>query len=110
MDERQGTGELIVIRLAEVEGIAEFASRIEGFVRAGIVRFVIDLGSVAVVNSTLLGVFVKTRIAATAKGGNVVLVNPSEFVAKALGLLGLDELFTIAPDVPTAVAGLWPGD
>jgi len=108
MEERQGTGELVVIRLAEVEGIASFATRIESFVRAGIYRFVLDLSSVAVVNSTLLGVFVKTRISATDKGGDFVLVNPSEFVSKAIRILGLEELFTVAADVPSAVADLWP--
>jgi len=109
MEKKKGTGELVVIRLADIEGIAKFAARIESFVKAGIVRFVLDLDSVAVVNSTLLGVFVKTRIAATDQGGDLVLVNPSEFVSKALRVLGLSELFTVAPDVPTAVAGLWPG-
>ena len=50
----------------------------------------------------------ETRIAATEKGGDLVLVNPSEFVSKALRMLGLDEIFTVASDVPSAVAGLWP--
>jgi anti-anti-sigma factor len=88
MDKRKGMGELVVIRLSEIEGIATFTARIEGFVKVGIVKFVLDLSSVAVVNSSLLGLFVKTRNSVADQGGDLVLVNPSDFVSRALSILG----------------------
>jgi len=105
---KKGTGDAVLIRLAEYEDLAALAGRIDALLRAGVARYVFDLDSVAVVNSTLLGVFVKTRNAVVEEGGDVLLARPSEFVAKILATTGLDQVFTIAADVHDAVDRIWP--
>jgi anti-anti-sigma factor len=105
----KGTGEVVLLRLSAYGDMPAFVTRIDGLVESGIVRFVLDLDSVAIVNSTLLGFFVKTRNALREREGDLVLARPADFVMKTMRALGLDELFTIQPDLEGAVRHLWQG-
>jgi anti-anti-sigma factor len=110
MNQAEGTGEILLIRLSEWKTHESFADRIDHVIESGIIRIVLDLHQVAIVNSTMLGLFVKTRNAVKARGGDFVLVEPSEFISKTLEVLGLMELFTVVAECDTAVKHFWPPD
>ena len=110
MNQAEGTGEILLIRLAEWQTQESFAERLDRLIETGIIRIAIDLHTVALVNSTMLGLFVKTRNAVKTRGGDFVLVGPSEFIGKTLEVLGLTELFTVVTDCDAAVKHFWPPD
>jgi anti-anti-sigma factor len=103
MSQGTGTGEVLLIKLSEWHAMDTFAERLDALIESGIVRIAMDMEDVAIVNSTLLGLFVKTRHTVKPLGGDFVIVNPSPFVSKTMGVLGLDEIFTVVPDAGTAI-------
>ena len=106
MNQAKGTGEILLIRLSEWQTEESFTERLDRLIEIGIIRIAIDLHSVALVNSTMLGLFVRTRNAVKSRGGDFVLVEPSEFIAKTLEVLGLTELFTVVADCGAALKHL----
>ena len=106
MNQDKGTGEILLIKLSEWQTRDSFAERLDALIDSGIVRIAMNLEDVALVNSTLLGLFVKTRNSARALGGDFVIVDPSPFVAKTLKSLGLDQVLTVVPDTAAAVRSL----
>jgi anti-anti-sigma factor len=83
------TGELDAFNLAQT------AKDIDGLIDAGDKKLVFNLKKLAFINSSALGYLIKVRKKAQAVGGDVVLVQPSNFFRKTLVTLGLDKLFSV---------------
>jgi anti-sigma B factor antagonist len=66
-------------------------------------RLVLDLSGVPRATSSGLGLLVTLVARANTKGANVVLAAPSPFVASVLGVTRLDQFFTMAESVESAV-------
>jgi len=61
----------------------------------GRVRLVVDLEKVDYISSAGAGVFIGNIGKAQDKGGNIVLLKPSENVKEVFELLGLTQIFTL---------------
>jgi anti-anti-sigma factor len=107
MKQGEHGGEVLVIRLCEWQTQESFAERLDALIGAGLIRIAIDLHGVALVNSTMLGLFVRTRNEVRRRGGDFALVRPSPFVCKTLESLGLDTVLQVAPDAGAAVESFW---
>jgi anti-anti-sigma factor len=95
--------EVALFRLSAYEDLPSFVSRIDDLIAARVTSMVFDLENVAVVNSTLLGFFVKTKRALDERGGGLVLARPTDFVRKTLKTLGLHETLAVKHDIEEAV-------
>ena len=69
---------------------------------SGNARIVFDLSDVKLLDSSGIGVLVRTLTAVKQRGGNAKLVNPSEYALQSLKRVGLAELFQIYHDEKTA--------
>jgi anti-sigma B factor antagonist len=76
----------------------------EDLLGSGESRLVLDLGELATVDSSGIGLFSKFLTATKQQGGSLKLVNPSKFVVQTLKLVGLLNLFEVFSDTPAAVA------
>lgn len=104
MAPERNAAEIVLMRVTDYGDISGLVSRIDDLIQDGFVRLVFDLDTVAVVNSTLLGFFVKTTRVLEERGGGVALVRLTDFVKKTIGVLGLENVLTISPDVDGALA------
>jgi anti-sigma B factor antagonist len=66
-------------------------------------RVVIDLGGAAFIDSTVLGVLLKTLTRLDAKGGNLVLVSDDRRILKIFEVTGLGRVFRIEPTLTDAI-------
>ena len=71
-----------------VEAIAET-------IESGVVKCIIDISKVRYINSSGIGVLITILTKFRNKGGEVVLVNPSDQVRKLLVITKLNNIFTI---------------
>ncbi|MBK9975515.1 MAG: STAS domain-containing protein [Planctomycetes bacterium] len=62
----------------------------------GKVRLAVDLGSVEYISSAGAGVFIGTLSASHERGGDIVLMNPTEPVREVFDMLGLSQVFKFA--------------
>jgi anti-sigma B factor antagonist len=69
-------------------------------------RFVIDLGAVQYMQSSEIGVLITLKRRIDARKGKVVLVNVDPFIYDILRTMRIDKLFTIAPDLASAVKAM----
>jgi anti-sigma B factor antagonist len=65
-------------------------------------RIVVDLGEVAFIDSTVLGVLIETRAKLDNRGG-LMLAAPGLETRRALQISGLDKFFTVHDTVPDAL-------
>ncbi len=72
----------------------------------GMVRLAIDLSEVEYISSAGAGVFIGSLSGAHERGGNVVLMNPTEPVKEVFDMLGLSQVFTFADSKQAAAAAL----
>lgn len=80
------------------------SKEIDGLIDAGDVQLVFNLKKLSFINSSALGYLIKARKKAQAAGGDVVLVQPSNFFRKTLVTLGLDKLFSVYESTEDGVA------
>lgn len=71
---------------------------------SGASRIVFDLGQVRYMSSAGIGVFVGALARARQAGGDLLLMNLCDTVKGTLEVLGLMQMFFVAPDRNTAVA------
>jgi anti-sigma B factor antagonist len=69
-------------------------------------RIAIDLSQVEYISSAGAGVFIGSLATAHEKGGNIVLMNPTEPVKEVFDMLGLSQVFTFAQTKPAALTAL----
>lgn len=72
----------------------------------GKVRLAVDLADVEYISSAGAGVFIGTLSASHEKGGDIVLMNPTEPVKEVFDMLGLSQVFKFANTKDEAVATL----
>ncbi len=75
----------------------------------GTKRVIVDLSGVAHVNSSGLSSLIRATVRAGYKGGHVVLVNPSRYVAGVLQTTSLSKVFRIYSSVEEAVTQIPDG-
>lgn len=86
------------------QAVDTFRQAIDDAMTAGDVRLVITCDEVPMIDSSGIGVLVKSLTSAKQRGGDVRLVNPSKFVCQTLRLIGVLNLFTVFGDEDSAVA------
>ncbi len=86
------------------QGVDTFRQAIDDALNAGDVRLVIICDEVPMIDSSGIGVLVKSLSAAKQRGGDVRLVNPSKFFIQTLRLIGVLNLFAVFNDENEAVA------
>lgn len=83
--------------------VDELRQVIDESVANGDTRFVLDLAEVPTMDSSGIGLLVRTLASSKQRGGNVKLVQPSAIVSKTLRLVGVLNLFEVFDDDDTAV-------
>jgi anti-sigma B factor antagonist len=86
------------------QAVDTFRQAIDDAMAAGDVRLVITCDEVPMIDSSGIGILVKSLTSAKQRGGDVRLVNPSKFVVQTLRLIGVLNLFTVFSDEDSAVA------
>jgi len=81
-----------------------FRQAIDDAFAAGDVQLVLNCADVSIIDSSGIGVLVKTLTRAKQHGGDVRLVSPSKFVVQTLRLIGVLNLFPIFEGENEAVA------
>jgi len=77
------------------DGVEKFRQAVDAALSSGNVRFVVNLAEVPMVDSSGIGVLVKSMASAKQRGGAIKLVNPSKFALQTLRLVGVLSLFEI---------------
>ena len=86
--------------------MAPHAARIASLASEGARRFVLHMRDVTFVDSTALGLLIKTHKHLREVGAEMVLAEPSRFFRTTVATLGIDQLLTIRSSVDEAVAHL----
>jgi anti-sigma B factor antagonist len=74
-------------------GVDEFKKMIEESLQSDDGRLVLDLTEVPIIDSSGIGVLVRSLVSAKQRGGSVKLVQPSKMVVQTLKLVGMLNLF-----------------
>jgi anti-sigma B factor antagonist len=90
----------------DVYSAPELKDKIGELVQSGQTTLIVDLSSVAFLDSTGLGALVEARSATAEAGGAMPIVCNQERILKLFTITGLDGVFSIHPDVGAAVAEL----
>jgi anti-sigma B factor antagonist len=86
------------------EAVDELQRTIADSLADGDLHFVINLSEVPMIDSSGIGVLVRSLTSAKKRGGSVKLVNPSNFAQKTLRVVGVLSLFEVYEDDDQAVA------
>jgi anti-sigma B factor antagonist len=85
------------------QAVDTFRQAIDDAFSAGDVRLIVNCADVPMIDSSGIGVMVKSMSAAKQRGGDVRLVNPSKFVTQTLRLIGVLNLFSTFENEDQAV-------
>ena len=85
------------------EAVDGFRQTLEELFGAGDSRFVLNIAEVPMIDSSGIGVLVRSLTTAKRRGGNLKLVNPSKLALQTLKIVGLVNLFEIFNDEGEAV-------
>ena len=85
------------------EAVDEFRRAVEELLAAGDARLVVSIGEVPMIDSSGIGVLVRSLTTAKQKGGSLKLVNPSKLALQTLKIVGLLTLFEVFDDEDAAV-------
>jgi len=91
-------------RLNLGEPVDRLRDTFEDLLNSGSIRFVVDLGEVAMIDSSGIGLLVRCLTAAKQRAGSLKLLNPSKFAIQTLRMTGLLNLFETFEDQEQAVA------
>ena len=86
------------------QAVDTFRRAVEDAFAAGDSRLILNCADVPMIDSSGIGVMVKSLTSAKQRAGDVRLVNPSKFVTQTLRLIGVLNLFTTFEDEDQAVA------
>ena len=103
---KQGSVQVIKLRGDLKIGAAVDALRqaIDDILGAGDTRIVIDLQDVPMIDSSGIGMLVRSLTSAKSRGGDLRLVNPSRLAIQTLKIVGLLKLFQVFHDQQEALA------
>jgi anti-sigma B factor antagonist len=90
------------------QGVDTFRRAVDDAFAAGDVRLILNCAEVPMIDSSGIGVLVKSLSSAKQRGGDVRLVNPSKFMTQTLRLIGVLNLFTTFDDEDQAVKSFSP--
>jgi len=101
----QGRAKLVKLRgkLSLGDPVDRLRETLADLMDNGDCRIVVDLGEVPMVDSSGIGLLVKSLTSAKERGGALRLLNPSKFVVQTLKMIGLLNLFEIFQDQEQAV-------
>jgi anti-sigma B factor antagonist len=85
------------------EPVDGFRQAIEQLFDAGESQIVVNVGAVPMIDSSGIGVLVRSLTSAKQRGGALKLVNPSKLAVQTLKIVGLINLFEIFNDQAQAV-------
>ncbi len=106
--EVRGVGQVKVVKLRGKLSLGESVDRLRGdlyeLIGNGEPRIVLDLSEVPMIDSSGIGLLVKTLTTAKQMGGAIRLLNPSKFVVQTLKMIGLLNLFDVFGDQQEAIA------
>lgn len=85
------------------EAVDEFRRTVEELLGGGDARLVVSIGEVPMIDSSGIGVLVRSLTTAKQKGGSLKLVSPSKLALQTLKIVGLINLFEVFDDEETAV-------
>lgn len=91
-------------RLSLGDAVDRMRATCDDLLNAGDARWVVDLGDVAMIDSSGIGLLVRYLTAAKQRGGSLKLLNPSKFAVQTLRMTGLLSLFEVFEDQEQAVS------
>ena len=91
-------------RLTLGEPVDSFRSAIEQTFNAGDHRLMVNLAEVPMIDSSGIGLLVRSQTSAKQKGGALKLVQPTDFTVKTLKMVGLLNLFEVFQSEEEAAA------
>ncbi len=91
--------------------LSEFSNKkileaVDGYVRAGQVRCVVDMSKVAFINSIGLNLLILLHKQLRDEGGRLVIAAPSEKVRELMAITKLEPIFSLTDTVEAAIDGL----
>lgn len=89
------------IRLGQA--VDTFRRAVDDAFAAGDFRLIVNCADVPMIDSSGIGLMVKTLTSAKQHGGDLRLVNPSKFVTQTLRMIGVLNLFSTFEDEDKAV-------
>ena len=91
-------------KLALGEPVDKLRETFDNLMDHGDVQFVLDLEEVPMVDSSGIGLLVRSLTATKQRGGSVKLLNPSKMTRQTLKMIGLISLFDVFEDPAAALA------
>ncbi|MGH3264010.1 MAG: STAS domain-containing protein [Trebonia sp.] len=92
----------------DVSTAPELRAELVELLESGVNSAVVDLDEIEFLDSSGLGALIDGRTKAMQGNGELVLVCTQPRILKLFEITGLDGVFSIYPDVATALAGLAP--
>lgn len=93
--------------LGDTDGLP-FLESVTNYVSQKKKSFIVDLGKLQHMNSSGLGMLITAMNKVRTGGGDMVVVNPSEAIAKLFIITKLNSIFTILPSVEDGLKKLSP--
>ena len=103
---RELSNEVAIIEASgelDAETYEEMESKIGELFNKGIYKLICDLKNIEYMSSAGAGVFLKALDTASEYGGNIVLLQPSEFVSDLFTNLGLDQIIPFTSSLDEAM-------
>lgn len=103
---RQSDVQIIRLRgdLKIGDAVDGFRQTLEDLLGAGDARLVLNIAEVPMIDSSGIGILVRSLTTAKQRGGNLKLVSPSKLALQTLKIVGLVSLFEIFDDEGKAIA------
>lgn len=105
--EVRSLGQVKVLKLRGKLSLGESVDRLRAdlyeLMDNGDTRIVLDLSEVPIIDSSGIGLLVKSLTSAKQLGGSIRLLNPSKFVIQTLKMIGLLNLFDVFEDQQRAI-------
>ena len=110
-EERVGKGVALVVLSGELDCSNEDAARevLDGALRKGATCLIIDLGGLSFMDSGGVGLMIRAYHALRQGNGRLALVAPQPPILRLLQVACLQELLSVYPSVPQALADVLPG-
>jgi len=106
MDLENGICKILVNGYLDSHTFDKFESSLLDLFDGAHYKIIVDMKNVPSMNSAATGVFIWAHRMATSNGGDIVILNPSRNVLDVFKLIGLDQVFKIAPDLETGILEL----
>ena len=91
-------------RLTLGESVDRLRSTIDDLVAGGDTRFILDLAEVPMIDSSGIGLLVRTLMNLKQQGGALKLLNPTKFAVQTLKMIGLLNQFEVFEEQQEALA------